>query len=113
MQEMTETRNDPNTGSTGWVLRVGVACEAVIEETMPLGMRNPRGDDLYAFMLTVMADGRTPYKIQTGYPVPVAATPLLYPGNTVPAKRLPEGDDRALAIDWEPALAQLSGKRTA
>jgi hypothetical protein len=76
---------------------------------LPLGVRNPRGDDLYAFMLTVMADGRTPYKIQTGYPVPVAATPLLYRGNIVPARRLPDGDDHELAIDWEPALAQLSG----
>ena len=113
MQEMTETRNDPNTGSMSWVLRVGVACEAVIEETVALGMRNPRGDDLYAFMLTVMADERTPYKIQTGYPVPLGVTPLLYPGNTVPAKLVPDGDDRQLAIDWEPALAQLSGEHVA
>jgi hypothetical protein len=113
MQEMAETRNDPNTGSMSWVLRVGVACEAVIDETVPLGMRNPRGDELYAFKLTVMADGRTPYQVQTGYPVPVAATPLLYPGSTMPAKRLPDGDDRELAIDWEPALAQLSGEHLA
>jgi hypothetical protein len=90
MQEITETRNDTNTGSTGWVLSVGIACEAVIEETAPLGVRNPRGDDLYAFMLTVMADGRTPYRI-----------------------RVPDGDDRELAIDWEPALAQLSGEHLA
>jgi hypothetical protein len=33
---------------------------------------------------------------------------LLYPGNTVPAKRMPDGDDRELVIDWEGALAQFT-----
>ena len=30
------------------------------------------------------------------------------PGNTVHAKRMPDGDDREVVIDWEAALAQGS-----
>jgi hypothetical protein len=63
---------------------------------------------MYAFVLTVMAEGRPPYQIQGGNPVPSAALPLLYSGKTVPAKRMPDGDDRELVIDWERALAQLA-----
>jgi hypothetical protein len=87
---------------------LGMPCRAVIVESQSLGMRNPKGDDLYAFRLTIMADGRPPYQIQVGNAVPTAALPLLYPGNTVPAKRMPDGDDRELVIDWEVALSQLA-----
>ncbi|HEX3834118.1 MAG TPA: hypothetical protein VHW04_19205 [Solirubrobacteraceae bacterium] len=41
-------------------------------------------------------------------PVPAAALPLLYPGKTVPAKRMPDGDEREVAIDLQAALADLS-----
>jgi hypothetical protein len=98
---------DPKTGSAARILDLGQPCRAVIVETQPLGMRNPRGDDMYAFLLSVLADGRPPYQIHVGNPVPAAALPLLYPGNTVPAKRMPEGDERELAIDWQAALTQL------
>ncbi len=77
-------------------------------ETQSLGMRNSKGNDMYAFVLTVIAAGRPPYQIQVGNPVPTAALPLLYRGNTVPAKRMPDGDDRELVIDWEAALAQVT-----
>ncbi len=99
---------DPNTASASRILELGLQCKAVIVQSQPLGMRNPKGDDMYAFLLTVMADGRPPYQIQVGNPVPAAAVPLLYPGNTVPAKRMPDGDDRELVIDWQAALAQLA-----
>jgi hypothetical protein len=99
---------DANTGSAARILELGVPCKAVIVQTQPLGMRNPRGDDMYAFVLTVMVEGRSPYQIQVGNPVPAPAIPLLYPGNTVPARRMPDGDDRELVIDWEAALAQLA-----
>ncbi len=99
---------DPNTASAARILDLGVPCKAVIVQSQPLGMRNPKGDDMYAFMLTIMAEGRAPFQIQVGNPVPAAAVPLLYPGNTVPAKRMPDGDDRQVVIDWEAALAQLS-----
>jgi len=96
------------TGSTARILEQGAPCRAVIVQSQPLGMRNPTGDDLYAFRLTVLADGRAPYEIQVGNPVPAAAVPLLHPGAMVPAKRMPDGDDHELAIDWEGALAQLA-----
>ena len=99
---------DPNTASAARILELGVSCKAVIVQSQPLGMRNPKGDDMYAFMLTVMAEGRPPYQIQVGNPVPAAALPLLYPGNTVPAKRMPNGDDRELVIDWQAALEQVA-----
>jgi hypothetical protein len=99
---------DANTRSAARILELGVPCKAVIVQTQPLGMRNPKGDDMYAFVLTVMAEGRSPYQIQVGNPVPAPAIPLLYPGNTVPARRMPDGDDRELVIDWEAALAQLA-----
>jgi hypothetical protein len=99
---------DPNTSSAARILEQGVPCKAVIVQSQPLGMRNPKGDDMYAFALTILADGRSPYQIQVGNPVPATAVPLLYPGNTVPAKRMPEGDDREVVIDWQAALEQLS-----
>jgi hypothetical protein len=99
---------DANTGSAARILDLGEPCKAVIVQSQPLGMRNAKGDDMYAFSLTVMAEGRPPYQIQVGNPVPAAAVPLLYPGNTVPAKRMPGGDDRELVIDWETTLAQLA-----
>jgi hypothetical protein len=99
---------EANTGSAARILEQGDSCQAVIVQTQPLGMRNPKGDDMYAFALTVMAPGRPPYQIQVGNPVPAAALPLLYPGKTVPAKRMPNGDDRELVIDWQAALAELA-----
>jgi hypothetical protein len=102
------SNGDPNTASAARILEEGVPCKAVIVETQPLGMRSSAGKDMYAFMLTVITEGRLPYQIQVGNPVPAEALPLLYPGNTVPAKRMPEGDDRELVIDWDAALAQLA-----
>jgi hypothetical protein len=99
---------DANTSSAARILEQGVPCKAVIVQSQPLGMRNPKGDDMYAFALTILAEGRAPYQIQVGNPVPAAAVPLLYPGNTVPAKRMPDGDDREVVIDWQAALEQLS-----
>ena len=39
-------------------------------------------------------------------PVPPEAVPLLYPGNNVPAKRLPDREDHYVVIDWSAALIQ-------
>jgi hypothetical protein len=99
---------DAKTGSAARILEQGAPCKAVIVQSQPLGMRNPAGKDMYAFMLTILADGRAPYQIQVGNPVPAEALPLLYPGNTVPAKRMPEGDDHEVVIDWDAALAQVA-----
>jgi hypothetical protein len=90
------------------LLSSGTPCTAVIVEAQSLGMRDPRGEDLYAFKLAVPDDGLSPYQIQIGSSVPAAALPLLYPGNAVPARRLSDGADRELVIDWEAALAQAA-----
>ena len=105
---LSSKMRDPKTDSAARILELGTACQAVIVQSQPLGMRTPKGDDMYAFLLTVMAEGRTPYQIQVGNPVPVAAVPLVYSGNTVPAKRMADGDDHELVIDWEGALGQLA-----
>jgi hypothetical protein len=97
---------DPNTGSAARILAEGLPCKAIIVESQPLGMRNPAGKAMYAFLLTVMADGRAPYQTQVGNPVPDEAIPLLYPGNAVPAKRMADGDDHEIVIDWDAALAK-------
>jgi hypothetical protein len=99
---------DPNTGSAARILEYGTACRAVIVQSQPMGMRNPSGKDMYAFVLTVMADGRPPYQTQVGNPVPADAIPLVYPGNTVPAKRMPDGADHEIVIDWDTALTQVT-----
>lgn len=96
---------DANTGSAAEILDLGEPCRAVIVETLPLGRRNAAGIDLHAFSLTVLADGHAPYQTKLGMPVPPEAVPLLYPGNNVPAKRLPERGDQYVMIDWRQALA--------
>jgi hypothetical protein len=98
---------DANTASAARILEYGVPCKAVIVQSQPMGMRSPSGLDMYAFVLTVMADGRAPYQVQVGNPVPADAVPLVYPGSTVPAKRMPDGEDHEIAIDWAAALTRV------
>ncbi len=98
---------DPNTGSAARILEYGVPCRAVIVQSQPMGMRSSTGKDMYAFVLTVIAEGKPPYQTQVGNPVPADAVPLVYPGSTVPAKRMPEGADHEIVIDWDAALAQV------
>ena len=98
---------DANTASAARILEYGVPCTAVIVQSQPMGMRNPAGNDMYAFVLTVMAEGRSPYQTQVGNPVPANAVPLIYPGSTLPAKRMPDGADHEIVIDWDAALAQV------
>ena len=105
---VTMTRADPNTGSAAQILEAGVSCRAVIVQSQPMGMRSSTGKDMYAFVLTVMASGRAPYQTQVGNPVPADAIPLVYPGNTLPAKRMPDGADHEIVIDWDAALAQAA-----
>lgn len=97
---------DPNTGSAARILDQGVPCRAVIVQSQALGLRSSTGKDMYAFVLTVLADGQRPYQTQVGNPVPQEALPLVYPGNTVPAKRIPGGADHEIVIDWDAALSQ-------
>ncbi|HYB27650.1 MAG TPA: hypothetical protein VEF89_13600 [Solirubrobacteraceae bacterium] len=105
---VTMTSADPNTGSAARILEYGCPCRAVIVQFQPMGMRNASGKEVYAFMLTVMTGGRPPYQTQVGNPVPPDAVPLVYPGNTVPAKRMPDGADNEIVIDWDAALAEAA-----
>jgi hypothetical protein len=86
------------------ILATGEAAHAVIVEYQPLGKRNPAGIDLYAYLLTVMPEGRDPYQIQVGNPTPPAALPFLFAGSRVPVRigTIPN----AVAIDWAAAAAQ-------
>jgi hypothetical protein len=104
---MSAESGDENVGSASQILEQGVPCRAVIVQTQPLGKKNPKGIDMHAFLLTIMAEGRPPYQTQVGMPVPAEAVPLLYPGSTVPAKRLADGQDHDVVIDWQAALLQV------
>ena len=89
------------------VLAGSTPVRAVIVQTSPLGMKNPAGVDMHAFVLTVLADGELPRQVQVGNPVPPDAVPLLYPGCNVPAKFLPSEPD-GVVIDWTAALAEFT-----
>lgn len=99
---------DANTGSAAEILAYGEDCRVVIVEGQPLGTKNPKGLDMWAFMLTVLANDRAPYQVPVGNPVPPNAVPLIYPGNNVPAKRMPSRGDKYIVIDWEAAVAQAT-----
>ena len=92
-------------GTAADILANGNPCEAVIVQFQPLGMKNPSGLDMYGFVLTIMADGTSPYQIQVGNPVPDNAVPLLYPGSKVPARYMPGAQKEMVAIDWAAATA--------
>jgi hypothetical protein len=83
---------------TAGVLSEGNRCRAVIVEAQELGR-----DDLHAVTLTVVADGRSPYWVRLGVPVPDAARSLLEPGTELPARRV---SGHQVTIDWRAALAE-------
>lgn len=108
----TAGSGDADVRSVVRILDEGVPCRALIVRVQALGLRSSGGDDLYAFVLTVMVKGRRPYQTHIGNPVPVEALALVYPGNTVPTKRMPDGRDYEIAIDWTAALTEV-GRATA
>jgi hypothetical protein len=99
-------------GSAADILANGTPCEAVIVQFEPTGMKNSQNIDVYAFLLTIMADGVAPYQITVGNPMPAEALPLVYPGSKVPACFDPNGPKEAVAIDWQAALDAASGGAT-
>jgi hypothetical protein len=90
--------------SAAEILASGTPARAVIIESQPLGKRTPAGVDLYAFVLTVMPEGKDPYQIQVGNPTPPAALPFLFPGSHVPIKI--GSDPNAVVIDWDQATKE-------
>jgi hypothetical protein len=94
---------DPGRLKAADLLANGNPCEVVIVETQPLGMKNPAGVDLHAFLFTVFVPGQVPYQAKVGNPVPPEAVPLLFPGSRLPAKVSPS-ESQAIAVDWSAAL---------
>jgi hypothetical protein len=47
--------------------------------------------------------------VQVSDRVSVDALPLLVVGTTLPAKRMPDGDDREVVIDWASTLGRAAG----
>ena len=90
--------------SAAELLATGEPGEAVIVAFQPLGKRNQAGIDVYAFVLTVIPQGKDPYQIQVGNPTPPTALPFLFAGSRVPVKigTIPQ----AVVIDWEMAAAR-------
>lgn len=91
--------------SAAYLLANGVPADAVIVNAQPLNMTNPEGVPLHALTLTVMPlDGRQPYQVQVGNPVPPSALPHVYPGSRVPVRVHPE-EPQAVVVDWSAAEA--------
>jgi hypothetical protein len=105
----TVTISEATTGtpSAASVLESGNPVRAVIIQTQSLNAKNPAGDELYAFVLTILEDGHAPRQTQAGNPVPASCIPLLYPGSNLPAKVSPD-NPAMVAIDWPAALAAAS-----
>jgi hypothetical protein len=104
------TSCDPYTALAGRILERGEPCRAAILQIQALGLRNPQGDDMYALMLTLL-DGVGPgCPIWVGDAVPARALSMLRRGEILPAKRLADGDDRDVAIDWTVALMRPTTK---
>jgi len=89
--------------SAAEILATGSPGQAVIVGSQAIGKRTQAGVDVYAYVLTVMPDGRDPYQIQVGNPTPPAALPFLFSGSRVPVKI--GTDPNAVVIDWDAAVA--------
>jgi hypothetical protein len=90
------------------ILAQGSPARAVIVASQPLGMKSPKGLDMYGFQLTMMVDGKAPYQIQVGNPVTPAGVPLIFPGSNLPAKFMPDAPPESVAIDWDAAVAEAT-----
>jgi hypothetical protein len=101
---------EPGRESAADILAKGTPARVAVVEASALGMKNPAGVDLYRFQLTVTIEGRAPYQVEVGNPVPPDAVALLYPGSNLPAKVMP-GSDNSVAIDWPAAIAEAGQKK--
>jgi hypothetical protein len=97
----------PADGGAQALLATGRPAEAVIVSDQPLGLRSWDGNDVHAFVLTVMPPGQAPYQTQVGNPVPASALPFIFPGSRVPVKLGADPND--VVIDWD-AAAAASGR---
>jgi hypothetical protein len=99
-----------NTGSAADILANGKPCRVVIVQSQDLNRLSATGVPMYAFVFTVIIEGKAPYQTQVGNPVPPEAVPLLFPGSNVPAKYLPDSDEHNVVVDWAAALTEFEKK---
>jgi hypothetical protein len=88
------------------IRELGEPCRAAIVRVQALGLRNNAGEDMYGLLLEPLDGTGATHPVWVGDAVPAAALKLLRSGAVLPARRLPDGDDRDLAIDWEQAQMQ-------
>lgn len=90
--------------SAAQILAAGRPAQVLVQHAQPLGIRNPQGHDMYALTMSVMVDGRDPYTVTVGNPVPHGGAVLIESRAALPAKVLPD-NPQAVVIDWATALA--------
>jgi hypothetical protein len=88
------------------ILEIGDPCRATVLRVQALGMRNADGDEMYALLLTLLDGVDSGGPIWIGDGVPAQAMKFLQRGSILPAKRLPDGDERDVAIDWKQAISR-------
>jgi hypothetical protein len=59
---------DPNRQSAADIIANGRPAKGVIVESQALGMKNPSGIDMCAFLLTVAVEGEAPYQVKVATP---------------------------------------------
>jgi hypothetical protein len=96
----------PYTLLAGRILEIGESCRAAVLRVQALGMRDASGEEMYALLLTLLDGVDSGAPIWIGAAVPAQATKLLRRGSILPAKRLPDGDERDVAVDWQLAVSR-------
>jgi hypothetical protein len=91
-------------GSATHVLEAGLPAQVVVRHAQRLGMQNPQGLDMYALTLSVTIEGRQPYDVSVGNPVPPDGVAMLGSAAPLPARVLAD-NPQAVVIDWGVALA--------
>jgi hypothetical protein len=97
---------DPYAQLATRILEHGEACRVSILRVQALGIRNGAGEDMYALLLTLLDGVGSGCPIWIGDAVPGGALKLLRRGTALPAKRLVDGDERDIAIDWQLAVVR-------
>jgi hypothetical protein len=95
---------DPYARLATRILEYGEPCRAAVLRVQVLGLRNASGQEMYALLLTLLDGVGSGCPIWVGDSVPGGALKLLRRGSVLPAKRLPDGDERDIAIDWQLAV---------
>lgn len=85
--------------SAAHVLSVGQQPQVFVQRSQRLGVQDQQGHDMYALTLSVLIEGRDPYTVTVGNPVPPSGLALIGSPAALPARVLPENPG-AVVIDW-------------